>query len=104
METMLSALNNSQSLRIKELAVSAIGAIGEDAVIIISAWPLANILSGVLAKYQPVNLRSAMTASSAHAAKELLVPYFPPVIESLKGFLTSTTEEMRPVQTQSLGR
>lgn len=45
-----------------------------------------------------------MTASSAHAAKELLVPYFPPVIESLKGFLTSTTEEMRPVQTQSLGR
>lgn len=40
METMLSALNNSQSLRIKELAVSAIGAIGEDAIIIIS---LANI-------------------------------------------------------------
>lgn len=65
METMLSALNNTEKLRIKELAVSAIGAI-------------------------------------ANAAKELLVPYFPPVIESLKGFLTATTEEMRPVQTQSL--
>lgn len=38
----------------------------------------------------------------ANAAKELLVPYFPPVIESLKGFLTTTTEEMRSLQTQSL--
>ncbi|XP_061877220.1 importin-4 [Entelurus aequoreus] len=38
----------------------------------------------------------------ANAAKELLVPYFPPVIESLKGFLTTTTEEMRALQTQSL--
>ncbi|CAM9209373.1 unnamed protein product, partial [Lampetra planeri] len=37
-----------------------------------------------------------------NAAKELLVPYFPPVIDSLKGFLTSTTEEMRSLQTQSL--
>ncbi|KAM6900784.1 importin-4 [Xenentodon cancila] len=65
METMLSALNNVDNLKIKELAVSAIGAI-------------------------------------ANAAKELLVPYFPPVIESLKGFLTTTTEEMRSLQTQSL--
>ncbi|KAJ0041653.1 hypothetical protein NL108_009150 [Boleophthalmus pectinirostris] len=65
MESMLSTLNNSESLRIKELAVSAIGAI-------------------------------------ANAAKELLVPYFPPVIESLKGFLTATSEEMRSLQTQSL--
>lgn len=38
----------------------------------------------------------------ANAAKELLVPYFPPVIESLKGFLTATTDEMRSLQTQSL--
>ncbi|XP_049604734.1 importin-4 [Syngnathus scovelli] len=38
----------------------------------------------------------------ANAAKELLVPYFPPVIESLKAFLTTTTEEMRSLQTQSL--
>ncbi|KAF3836070.1 hypothetical protein F7725_028628 [Dissostichus mawsoni] len=67
METMLSALNNAESLKIRELAVSAIGAI-------------------------------------ANAAKELLVPYFPPVIESLKGFLTTTSEEMRSLQTQSLGR
>ncbi|KAM9839184.1 importin-4 [Aulostomus maculatus] len=65
MNTMLSALNSTESLKIKELTVSAIGAI-------------------------------------ANAAKELLVPYFPPVIESLKGFLTNTTEEMRPLQTQSL--
>lgn len=40
---------------------------------------------------------------TANAAKELLVPYFTPVIESLKGFLTTTTEEMRSLQTQSLG-
>ncbi|XP_072306686.1 importin-4 [Eucyclogobius newberryi] len=65
METMLSTLNNAESLRIKELAVSAIGAI-------------------------------------ANAAKELMVPYFAPVIESLKGFLTATSEEMRGLQTQSL--
>ncbi|CAB1457445.1 unnamed protein product [Pleuronectes platessa] len=65
METMLSALNNTENLKIRELAVSAIGAI-------------------------------------ANAAKELLVPYFPPVIENLKGFLTTTTEEMRSLQTQSL--
>ncbi|XP_049421146.1 importin-4 [Epinephelus fuscoguttatus] len=65
MDTMLSALNNTENLKIKELVVSAIGAI-------------------------------------ANAAKELLVPYFPPVIESLKGFLTTTTEEMRSLQTQSL--
>ncbi|MED6238474.1 hypothetical protein ATANTOWER_022324 [Ataeniobius toweri] len=65
METMLSALNNMENLKIKELAVSAIGAI-------------------------------------ANAAKELLVPYFPPLIESLNGFLTATTEEMRPLQNQSL--
>uniref|UniRef100_A0A674NK33 Importin 4 n=1 Tax=Takifugu rubripes TaxID=31033 RepID=A0A674NK33_TAKRU len=65
METMLSALNNSENLKIKELSVSAIGAI-------------------------------------ANAAMELMVPYFSPVIISLKGFLTSETEEMRPLQTQSL--
>uniref|UniRef100_A0A1A7XB36 Importin 4 n=1 Tax=Iconisemion striatum TaxID=60296 RepID=A0A1A7XB36_9TELE len=65
METMLSALSSTANLKIKELVVSAIGAI-------------------------------------ANAAKELLVPFFPPVIESLKGFLTATTEEMRPLQTQSL--
>ncbi|KAK2855493.1 hypothetical protein Q7C36_007362 [Tachysurus vachellii] len=65
METMLSALNNTVNLKLKELAVSAIGAI-------------------------------------ANAAKEMLVPYFPPVIESLKGFLTDTRDEMRSLQTQAL--
>ncbi|KAI4900020.1 hypothetical protein NFI96_023285 [Prochilodus magdalenae] len=65
MDTMLSALNNTDNLKLKELAVSAIGAI-------------------------------------ANAAKETLVPYFPPVIESLKGFLTDTREEMRSLQTQAL--
>ncbi|TRY65944.1 hypothetical protein DNTS_012348 [Danionella cerebrum] len=65
METMLSALNNGENLKLKELAVSAIGAI-------------------------------------ANAAKEMLVPYFPPIIESLKGFLTDTREEMRALQTQAL--
>ncbi|XP_015251775.1 PREDICTED: importin-4 isoform X2 [Cyprinodon variegatus] len=65
MHTMLSALNNAEHLKIKELAVSAIGAI-------------------------------------ANAAKELLVPYFPPVIESLKRFLVATTDDMMPLQNQSL--
>ncbi|KAL7886745.1 hypothetical protein AOLI_G00044660 [Acnodon oligacanthus] len=65
METMLSALHNTDNLKLKELAVSAIGAI-------------------------------------ANAAKEMLVPYFPPIIESLKGFLTDIQEEMRPLQTQAL--
>uniref|UniRef100_A0AAY4BCZ8 Importin N-terminal domain-containing protein n=1 Tax=Denticeps clupeoides TaxID=299321 RepID=A0AAY4BCZ8_9TELE len=65
METMLSALSNSDNLRLKELTVSAIGAI-------------------------------------ANAAKEMLVPYFPPVIESLKGFLTDTKDEMRALQIQAL--
>ncbi|XP_062847119.1 importin-4 isoform X2 [Trichomycterus rosablanca] len=65
METMLSALNNTGNLKLKELAVSAIGAI-------------------------------------ANAAKEMLLPYFPPIIESLKGFLTDTRDEMRSLQTQAL--
>uniref|UniRef100_A0A8C7HCN3 Importin 4 n=1 Tax=Oncorhynchus kisutch TaxID=8019 RepID=A0A8C7HCN3_ONCKI len=65
METMLSALSNAENLKLKELAVSAIGAI-------------------------------------ANAAKEKLVPYFLPVIESLKGFLTDTRDEMRSLQTQAL--
>uniref|UniRef100_A0A8C7NL65 Importin 4 n=1 Tax=Oncorhynchus mykiss TaxID=8022 RepID=A0A8C7NL65_ONCMY len=64
METM-SALSNAENLKLKELAVSAIGAI-------------------------------------ANAAKEKLVPYFLPVIESLKGFLTDTRDEMRSLQTQAL--
>lgn len=61
----MSALSNAENLKLKELAVSAIGAI-------------------------------------ANAAKEKLVPYFPPVIESLKGFLTDTRDEMRALQTQAL--
>lgn len=65
METMLSALNTAENLKLKELGVSAIGAI-------------------------------------ANAAKEMLVPYFPPIIDSLKGFLTDTREEMRSLQTQAL--
>ncbi|XP_062335752.1 importin-4 [Osmerus eperlanus] len=65
MDTMLSALNHADNLKLKELAVSAIGAI-------------------------------------ANAAKELLVPYFLPVIDSLKGFLTDTRDEMRSLQTQAL--
>lgn len=65
METMLSGLNNAENFKLKELTVSAIGAI-------------------------------------ANAAKEMLVPYFPPVIESLKGFLIDTREEMRALQTQAL--
>ncbi|XP_048856762.1 importin-4-like isoform X8 [Brienomyrus brachyistius] len=65
METMLGALNTSGNLKIKELAVSAIGAI-------------------------------------ANAAKEMLVPYFPPVIESLKAFLMDIREEVRCLQTQAL--
>uniref|UniRef100_A0A6Q2ZMG6 Importin N-terminal domain-containing protein n=1 Tax=Esox lucius TaxID=8010 RepID=A0A6Q2ZMG6_ESOLU len=53
METMLSALNNADNLKLKELAVSAIGAI-------------------------------------ANAAKEKLVPYFPPVIEMVCLVLSDT--------------
>ncbi|XP_066578957.1 importin-4 [Amia ocellicauda] len=41
-------------------------------------------------------------AAIANAAKELLVPYFPPVIDSLKGFLTDMREEARALQTQAL--
>lgn len=65
MESMLAALTTSDNLKIKELAVSAIGAI-------------------------------------ANAAKEMLVPYFPPVIDSLKGFLTDIRDEVRSLQTQAL--
>lgn len=49
---------------------------------------------------EPESLEFILTAN---AAKELLAPYFPPVIESLKGFLTTSTEQMRSLQTQSLG-
>ncbi|KAG7248345.1 LOW QUALITY PROTEIN: hypothetical protein CRUP_020267, partial [Coryphaenoides rupestris] len=66
METMLSALNTAEDLKIR-------------------SWPC-----------------PPSEPSVANAAKELLVPYFPPVIESLKGFLTATSEEMRSLQTQAL--
>lgn len=173
METMLSALNNAANLKIKELAVSAIGAIGTKLsknCLKTCTKILSRRFSGLLCKlkvkrntsfhlplgvfgfvigntllklkyrfageqlyilvtgsYQPRNTCRSLwhktckrnvtaqirmkwsnplwtTVLSANAAKELLVPYFPPVIESLKGFLTTTTEEMRSLQTQSLGR
>lgn len=94
METMLSALNNTENLKIKELAVSAIGAIGK-------TWSCC--FWGVTMKLKSTT-SCCESLLSATAANELLVPYFTPVIESLKGFLTATTEEMRPLQTQSLGR
>ncbi|KAG7488719.1 hypothetical protein MATL_G00036610 [Megalops atlanticus] len=65
METMLATLSSSDSLKMKVLSVSAIGAI-------------------------------------ANAAKEMLVPYFPTVIDSLRGFLMDTQEEVRSLQTQAL--
>ncbi|KAG5850963.1 hypothetical protein ANANG_G00087950 [Anguilla anguilla] len=65
METMFSALSETNILKIRVLAVSAIGAI-------------------------------------ANSAKEMLVPYFPHVMNTLKGFLTDMREETRSLQTQSL--
>uniref|UniRef100_A0A669BY86 Importin 4 n=1 Tax=Oreochromis niloticus TaxID=8128 RepID=A0A669BY86_ORENI len=53
---------------------------------------------GKLEKISP----ETITFFSSSLILELLVPYFTPVIESLKGFLTTTTEEMRSLQTQSL--
>uniref|UniRef100_A0A6Q2XXP9 Importin N-terminal domain-containing protein n=1 Tax=Esox lucius TaxID=8010 RepID=A0A6Q2XXP9_ESOLU len=150
METMLSALNNADNLKLKELAVSAIGAIGKTApanvgmglsmehftsqymvpvsyvsvfshrnekvkrcpstfvnrIVQISAdatsgstcasGPCWNRLKLMQLTIQPFLLLSA------NAAKEKLVPYFPPVIESLKGFLVDTRDEMRSLQTQAL--
>uniref|UniRef100_A0A4W4G6A4 Importin N-terminal domain-containing protein n=1 Tax=Electrophorus electricus TaxID=8005 RepID=A0A4W4G6A4_ELEEL len=75
METMFSALNTTDNLKLKELAVSAIG-----------GSPSSNTL--------------LMTFSNA--AKEMLVPYFCTVIENLKGFLTDTRDEVRSLQTQAL--
>nr|XP_033779924.1 importin-4 [Geotrypetes seraphini] len=40
--------------------------------------------------------------SIATAAESLLLPYFPAVIEHLKGYLVNTHEDFRPVQIQSL--
>ncbi|XP_028288585.1 importin-4-like [Parambassis ranga] len=68
---------------------------------------LPTLMDTMLSALNTDNLRIEELAASAigsiaYAAKELLVPYFPPVIESLKGFLTTTTEEMRSLQIQSM--
>uniref|UniRef100_A0A8C4SHZ2 Importin 4 n=1 Tax=Erpetoichthys calabaricus TaxID=27687 RepID=A0A8C4SHZ2_ERPCA len=65
MERMLTNLQCSQSLRIKELSVSAIGAI-------------------------------------ANAAKGALLPYFHPIMESLKGYLLNTQVDGRALQVQAV--
>lgn len=115
MEIMLSALNYSENPKIKELAVSAIGAIGKNSgrkqKFCLFKYQNSNIyiLEGncgtSLNNFFPAWIElKPFTVISANAAKELMVPYFSPVIESLKGFLTSVTEETRPLQTQSLGR
>lgn len=38
----------------------------------------------------------------ANAAEDLLLPYFPALIEHLKGYLVNTQDELRPIQIQSL--
>ncbi|XP_069618553.1 importin-4 [Ranitomeya imitator] len=65
MEPILKSLSNSENVKLKELSVSALGAI-------------------------------------ANAAKKLLCPYFPFIMEVLKVHLTQTTEEGRPIQIQCL--
>ncbi|XP_023661748.2 importin-4 isoform X1 [Paramormyrops kingsleyae] len=66
---------------------------------------LMDIMLAALSESQNLKIQElavSAVGAIANAAKELLAPYFVPVISSLKGFLTDTREEMRSLQTQAL--
>lgn len=55
--------------------------------------------------WQPLALpsRALSLPPAATAAQASLLPYFPTIIEHLRGFLVTGHEDLQPVQTQSLG-
>lgn len=102
MECMLQPLRNPSSSRAKELAVSALGAIGEDK----EAGGRAQGFLRVSVTDGLVVLTPALILafhSPATAAQASLLPYFPTIMEHLREFLLTGHEDLQPVQIQSLG-
>lgn len=105
MECMLQPLRKPSSPRAKELAVSALGAIGELEAggggtgfihpgcprPVILAHPPALILC--FHRFHP----------AATAAQASVLPYFPTIMEQLREFLLTGHEDLQPVRIQSLG-
>lgn len=96
MECMLQPLRNPSSPRAKELAVSALGAIGEE-----EEHGLGFPREPVAGGPPPALIRSFHP--TATAAQASLLPYFPTIMEHLREFLLTGHEDLQPVQIQSLG-
>lgn len=100
MQCMLQPLQTACSPRAKELAVSALGAIGEER----------GRQRGALPGFPGELLRAAwpgpaltLLTPTATAAQSSLLPYFPTIMAHLREFLVTGHEELQPVQIQSLG-
>ncbi|XP_069490065.1 importin-4 [Ambystoma mexicanum] len=61
-----------------------------------------NTLRSPDATHRAKELSVSAIGAIANAAEDLLMPYFPALIEHLKGYLLNTQEELRPIQIQSL--
>lgn len=101
MECMLQPLRNPSKARTKELAVSAIGAIGEYRSKEVKVWCG---LTEKVASDRPDSLPALiLLCPVATAAQDSLLPYFPTVMELLREFLLTCHEDLQLVQIQSLG-
>ncbi|KAF5925759.1 hypothetical protein HPG69_002209 [Diceros bicornis minor] len=99
MECMLQPLRNPSSPRAKELAVSALGAIGEkEAGGGACGSPREPVAGGPASP--PALILSFHPA--AMAAQASLLPYFPTIMEHLRDFLLTSHEDFQPVRIQSL--
>lgn len=99
MECMLQPLRNPSTPRAKELAVSALGAIGKEkeAGGRARGSPREPVAGG------PGPFQLTLSFPTATAAQASLLPYFPTIMEHLREFLVTGHEDLQPVRIQSLG-
>jgi hypothetical protein len=99
---MLQPLKNPSKARTKELAVSAIGAIGES-----EDQGGKSVASPRVCVRQTPGLAASdcvLSGPAATAAQDSLLPYFPTIMDLLREFLLTGHEDFHLVQIQSLGK
>lgn len=91
MERLFVALDFKNSAHLRELSLSAIAAAG---------WYLLKFQKSI------ENLFLILNVSSANAAKEAMLPYFPRIVEGLKVYLTMKPEDETSIslQAQAIGK
>lgn len=106
MECMLQPLRTPSSSRSKELAVSALGAIGEsEAGGGRPGFTHRSLTCRACGRYpgSPAGSESVLP-SIATAAQASMLPYFPTIMAHLREFLLTSHEDLQPVRIQSLGK